>query len=432
MSAGRSQSLKKAHKYWAKLRVAVRVSGAFKIAGKEAAINKQRLTEALLDEEGDGADEEKLGNIAVTIRRLREGPVNTVLLVFVPLGVIAAQRGWPAWTIFWLNFMALIPLSGFLGQATEDICTYTSQILAGLLNATFGNIVEMMVAVMALYRRDIVVVQSTLLGSILSNLLFVLGSCFLYGGTQIQELRFSSKAASTCTSLLLLASISLVLPTAMRSVVDWDPTVDDDIILPLSRYASVIMFFMYLQFLYFQLVSHKEYFESEDDDDDDGPKWTMGFSIFVLAAASVMTAYTADFLVDSIHGYAADMDLNKSFIGLILVASVGNIPEFYVTLMVAKNNKLDLALTIAVGSSCQMALLVTPFAVICGWLMDVPMSLDFHMLQIICLILAVLTVSSVIQGGSATWLHGSLLVGSYLIMGMMFYFLPKDGPEPTM
>lgn len=108
-----------------------------------------------------------------------------------------------------------------------------------------------------------------------------------------------------------------------------------------------------------------------------------------------------------------------------MVASVGNIPEFYVTLMVAKANKLDLALTIAVGSSCQMALLVTPFAVLVGWAMDVPMSLNFHTLQIICLLLAVLTVSSVIQGGTATWLHGSLLVGAYVIIAMMFFFLPQ-------
>jgi len=287
----------------------------------------------------------------------------------------------------------------------------------------------MLVVVMALVHGDVIVVQSTLLGSILSNLLFVLGSCFIYGGYSQKELRFSSKAASTCTSLLLLASIALVLPTAMDMVVKMNGHNAEEahaLILPVSRYTSIVIFCIYLQFLYFQLVTHKDYFDTDSGDDDgDEPKWSPSFAIMMLALSSLVTAFTADYLVDSIHGYAEDMNLSKSFIGLILVASVGNIPEFYVTLMVAKANKLDLALSIAVGSSCQMALLVTPFAVLSGWAMGVPMSLDFHLLQIICLLLAVLTVSSVIQGGSATWLHGSLLVGSYLIIAMMFFFLPK-------
>jgi len=420
MSQAKSQSLKEVHKHWAKLRAAVRVSGAFKIVGREAAGNKERLLSETAPEKKAG------GNFQVAIDRACDSPFNTAMLVAVPLGIYAAKSGWAPWKIFWLNFLALIPLSGYLGQATEDISSYTSEVLAGLLNATFGNIVEMMVAVCALMHGDIIVVQSTLLGSMLSNLLFVLGSCFVYGGSQVRELNFSSKAASTCTSLLLLATMSLVLPTAMRSVLNGvteDPL--EDIILPVSRYTSIVMFVIYLQFLYFQLVSHKDYFDADDDEEaDDEPRWSPSFATAVLAVSSVITAYVADYLVASIHGYAQDMALSKAFIGLILVASVGNIPEFYVTLMVAKNNKLDLALTIAVGSSCQMALLVTPFAVLSGWVMDVPMSLDFHGLQIICLLLAVLTVSSVIQGGSATWLHGSLLVGSYLIIAMMFFFLP--------
>lgn len=436
MSQAKTLSLKQAHKHWAKLRAAVRVSGAFKIAGREAGRGDRDTTKALLavDEEGN-KDDAPISNFMVTIERIKDSPVNSVMLLAVPLGILAAKHGWAPWIVFWLNFCALIPLSAFMGMATEDISSYTSEVTAGLLNATFGNVVEMMVAVMALYHRDIIVVQSTLLGSILSNLLFVLGSCFLYGGLQTSELNFSSKAGSACTSLLLLASIALVLPTSMYNVVRGEMhesyvyESEDELILPISRYTSVVIFVIYLQFLYFQLVSHKDYFQ-EDDNDDDGEeeeaKWSAFFATCVLATTSLITAFTADYLVDSIHGYAHDMNLSKSFIGLILVASVGNIPEFYVTLMVAKNNKMDLALTIAVGSSCQMALMVTPFAVLSGWVMDVNMSLDFHTLQIICLLLAVLTVSSVIQGGVATYLHGSLLVGSYIIIGMMFFFLPQE------
>lgn len=353
------------------------------------------------------------------------------MLIAVPLGVVSAKSQWPSWMTFWFNFFALIPLSGFLGQATEDISSYTSEVAAGLLNATFGNVVEMMVAVMALLHGDVLVVQATCLGSVLSNLLFVLGSCFIYGGFKTHELKFSSKASSTCTSLLLLASISLALPTVMSWAVDFTGDDKTEVVLPVSRYSSIIIFVIYLQFLYFQLISHKDYFDNQgeekgEEEEEDEEKWSAAFALGVLAVSSLATAYTCDFLVSSIHGYSHEMNLNKSFIGLILVASIGNIPEFYVTLMVARNNKLDLALTIAVGSSCQMALLVTPFAVLCGWMMDVPMSLDFHVMQIICLVLAVLTVTSVIQDGCATWLHGSLLVGSYIIIAMMFFFLPSD------
>jgi Ca2+:H+ antiporter len=424
---------------WQKLRMAVQVTGAFKAASRERLLSKQR--------ESDRAEEEELaepreqpGNCRLTWDRFKEAPIKSLLLVTVPLGVAAAKLEWPPWLIFWLNFLALIPISGYLGAATEDISSYTSEVIAGLLNATFGNVVEMMVAIMALIRRDIAVVQAALLGSILSNLLFVLGSCFTYAGSRRRyspgakglELNFSSKAASTCTSLLLLASIALVLPTSMYHVMsmyaqdDDAIAVRDELILHISRATSVVIFFIYLQFLYFQLKSHKEYFDSgEGEEDEDEPKWSLAFAVVVLAASSVMTAFTADYLVGSIQGYSEGMNLSKDFISLILVASVGNIPEFYVTMMVASAGKLDLALTIAVGSSCQMALLVTPFAVLTGWAMGVPMTLDFHMLQIICLLLSVLTVSSVIQGGSATWLHGSLLVGSYVIIGMMFFFLPS-------
>lgn len=413
MSEAKRQSLQQA-RHWQKLRNAIKVSHALKAAGRE---HRERL----LQEEKKPAD-----NFGVTIERLKESPIQTLLLVAVPLGVVSSKAKWPAWMTFWFNFIALIPLSGYLGQATEDLSSYTSEVTAGLLNATFGNVVEMMVAVMAMLHGDVLVVQSTCLGSVLSNLLFVLGSCFMYGGFKTHELNFSSKASSTCTSLLLLASIALALPTVMSWVVDFSGHDKSDIVLPVSRYSSIIIFFIYLQFLYFQLVSHKDYFGAEEEDDDDEDKWGPVFATAILAISSVLTAFTCDYLVASIHGYSDEMNLNKAFIGLILVASIGNIPEFYVTLMVARNNKLDLALTIAVGSSCQMALFVTPFAVLTGWMMDVPMSLDFHGLQIICLVLAVLTVSSVIQDGSATWLHGSLLVGSYVIIAMMFFFLPSE------
>jgi len=431
---GDSEARANANRQWGKLRATVKAAKAFRTAGRESCANRiadkrfpeSESSEALLksgppgDDPNEAEEAEQVGDLELLKMRIVESPIKSVMLIAVPLGIYCADK-LPPWLVFWINFAALIPLSSFLGQSTEDISSYTNDVIAGLLNATFGNVVEMMVVFMALTQGQIGVVQATLLGSILSNLLFVLGSCFVYGGLQQRELIFSSKAASTCTSLLLLASISLVLPTFLSSSLDLPGT--NDVVLELSRYAAVVLFFVYGLFLYFQLVTHKDYFTGEEEEGDD-ERWSPLFAVFMLALTSVITAVSSDALVASIQGYSDGMALNKDFIGLILVASVGNVPEFYVTLQVAYKNKLDLALTIAVGSSCQMALMVTPFSVLTGWLLDKDMSLDFHPLQILALTLSVLVVSTVIQGGSATWLQGSLLVASYVIIAMIFYFLP--------
>lgn len=423
---GDSEARANAQRSWSKLRATVKAAKAFRTAGREVATNRitesQSSREALLKNDSqesvevEGEDRERIGDLALLKMRIVESPIKSVMMLAVPLGIWGPSY-FPAWVVFWINFAALIPLSSFLGQSTEDISSYTNEVIAGLLNATFGNVVEMMVVFMALTQGQIGVVQATLLGSILSNLLFVLGSCFVYGGLQQRELKFSSKAATTCASLLLLASISLVLPTFLSA------RYPDENFLQVSRYAAIILFFVYGLFLYFQLVTHKDYFSGEEEEDDED-RWSPCFSVFMLALTSLITAVSSDALVASIQGYSDGMALNKDFIGLILVASVGNVPEFYVTLQVAYKNKLDLALTIAVGSSCQMALMVTPFSVLVGWLLDKEMSLDFHPLQILSLILSVLVVSTVIQGGTATWLQGSLLVASYVIIAMIFYFLP--------
>lgn len=426
---GDSEARANAQRSWSKLRATVKATKAFRTAGREGVANRvadQRFPDAdsregLLQTAAQGGepaeDREKMGDLELLKVRIVESPIKSLMLLTVPLGIWAADQ-FPPWVVFWINFCALIPLSSFLGQSTEDISSYTNEVIAGLLNATFGNVVEMMVVFMALTQGQIGVVQATLLGSMLSNLLFVLGSCFVYGGLQQRELVFSSKAATTCTSLLLLASISLVLPTFLSS------RYPDEDFLQVSRYTAIVLFFVYGQFLYFQLVTHKDYFTGDEEEEDDEDRWSPGFSVFMLALTSLITAVSSDALVASIQGYSEGMALNKEFIGLILVASVGNVPEFYVTLQVAYKNKLDLALTIAVGSSCQMALMVTPFSVLAGWLLNKDMSLDFHPLQILALILSVLVVSTVIQGGSATWLHGSLLVASYIVIAMIFYFLP--------
>lgn len=390
----------------------------------DAVVEAQHAPSVDLEREGNSDWE-------VLLERLRNSPIKTAMLVTVPLSSLAASTtGTPEWLTFWLSFFALVPLSAFLAQATEDLAGFTSEIVAGLINATLGNIVEMMVVISALLHGHYALVQATLLGSILSNLLFVLGCCLLWGGSKKHEMKFNSKAATTCCSLLLLGVVSVFLPTTLAMYFAHSTIPAEDFVLPMSRYSSLVILCAYGQFLVFQLQTHKDYFNSDSDEEaDDEPKWSVGFSVVMLILTSLLTAYTSDALVSSVQGYSEKMGVGEAFIGLILVASVGNVPEFYVTMMVAANDKMDLALSIAIGSSCQMVLFVTPVAVLTGWAMNRPMSLDFHELQLTSLVLAVLIVSAVIQDGHATWIQGSLLATAYFIIATVFFMLPPGWPS---
>lgn len=382
---------------------------------------------------------------------LKSSPVN-YLLIFVPLGLIAGALEWGANARFWLNFLAIIPLASILAFATEEISEYVGQTVGGLLNATFGNAVELIVSIIALKENQVRIVQASMLGSILSNLLLVLGCCFVAGGiTRVQQ-TFNQTVAQTMSSLMALATASLLIPAAFHASLPTpkgdkgqfpEPGTSDDLILSFSRGVSIILLVIYLFYLLFSLKTHKSLFEATEDlvdehtnnntssDDiitgksEDDHLLVLG-GLTVLLLTTLLVSVSADYLVGSIDEIVEKSGLSKTFIGLIVIPIVGNAAEHVTAIIVAMKDKMDLAIGVAVGSSLQIAIFVTPFMVLVGWIIDIPMSLYFSTFETAILFVSVFITNLVILDGESNWLEGAMLLSTYLIIALAFFYYPDS------
>lgn len=392
----------------------------------------------------------KASVLRVFMMTLKSSPVN-YLLVFVPLGILAEYLKWSANAIFWLNFFAIVPLASLLAFATEELSENVGQTIGGLLNATFGNAVELIVSIIALKEKQIRIVQASMLGSILSNLLLVLGCCFIAGGiTRVQQ-TFNQTVAQTMSSLMALATAGLLIPAAFHATLPPpkskhgfpEPGSSDTLILSLSRGVSIILLVVYILYLLFQLKTHKSLFEEQAQEADDGiittslppdesdvkpeeQKLSVLSSIIVLIVATTLISLCADYLVGSIDDIVESSGLSKTFIGLIVIPIVGNAAEHVTAIIVAMKDKMDLAIGVAVGSSLQIAIFVTPFMVLVGWIIDVPMSLYFSTFETAILFVSVFITNLVILDGELNWLEGAMLLSTYLIVALAFFYYPDN------
>mmetsp|Transcript_16869 Transcript_16869/g.23448 ORF Transcript_16869/g.23448 Transcript_16869/m.23448 type:complete len:559 (-) Transcript_16869:282-1958(-) len=342
-------------------------------------------------------------------------PFLSLFLIFVPIAIASHHLQWSPSSIFWLNFLAMVPLASILGDFTEEVAAHTNQVIGGLVNATFGNVVEVLVAIQALLKDEIRVVQASMLGSIFSNLLLVLGSCFFFGGLRHKEQTFNSTAATANMSLLALSSIALVLPTPFAEYYD----IQDENVLHISRMAAVFLVIMYIQLLVFQLKTHVHIFE---DDDDEEPMMSMTVAILGLCFVTFVLSVLSEYLVGSIDGYVESSGVSRTFVGLIILPLVGNAVEHMTAVNVAMKNKMDLAMGVAVGSCTQISLFVVPFTVIFGWIFDKRMTLNFPHFEIMLYVLSVFTVSICLSNPSGNWLEGSLLITTYLMIALGFWY----------
>ncbi|CAH0489817.1 unnamed protein product [Peronospora farinosa] len=347
---------------------------------------------------------------------IKEQPLNLLLLA-APLAIWASFGGWSELWIFIFNFIVMIPLANLLGEATESLAFHTGETIGGLVNATFGNAVEVIVALFALQAGEISVVQSSLIGSVLSNLLLVLGCAFIAGGVRNKENSFNAVGASANSSLLMLASFAMLLPSYIFYFSDHDSEeirVANTLIL--SRIAAAFLLFMYLQLLFFQLKTHADFFEDEHCESEEVVALSARASATVLLTATLLVAMFSEFLVDSIDGFAEQMHLSKSFIGIILLPVVGNAVEHVTAVKVALNNKMELAMGVAVGSATQVSLFVVPVVVISGWFMDREMSLAFPQFEILIYLMSIIIVYAIIADGKSNWLEGSMLLTAYALV----------------
>jgi len=361
----------------------------------------------------------------------------SVLLVFWPLGFCAHFFVWGDTAGFWLNFLAMIPLAKILGDFTEELASaLKNDTVGGLLNATFGNAVEMILTVQTLRVGEVNVVKGTLLGSILSNLLLVLGMSFFFGGIRNpdggwmikgKQQFFSVYAALTNFTMLFLASCAFALPTVFFSTHSFHEN-NSDLTLGISRWCSIYILLAYLAFLLFQLYTHVEIFRGPQDEDEDEDEASLSpyVASFLLFLATVFVSLSSEWLVASIDGLVEEWHMGKSFVGVILLPIVGNACEHAGAVRMAMVEKVDITLGIAVGSSTQIALFVVPFAVLAGWVIDQPMDLNFGQMNTTVMFFSVLIAFSICTDGSSNWLEGFMLMIAYATVATLYFFAPNE------
>ncbi|KAK3711082.1 Vacuolar calcium ion transporter [Vermiconidia calcicola] len=351
-----------------------------------------------------------------------------VLLVFVPVGIVLGALGMDPTAVFVVNFLAIVPLAALLSFATEELSAKMGQTIGGLMNASFGNAVELIVSIVALRKGEIRIVQASMLGSILSNILLVLGCCFIASGVRREESRFNETVASTMSSLMAVAATCLIIPATLYSSLS-DSTADTEKnILVLSHGTAIIMLILYCLYLVFQLKTHTKLFDAESQEGDEDQAEILGPipATIALVIVTVVVAVCAEYLVDSIDAIVEKSGISKTFIGLILLPIVGNAAEHVTACVVAYKDKMDLAIGVAIGSSMQIALFLTPFLVILGWIIGQPMTLNFEGFETVVFFLSVLVVNYLIQDGKSNYLEGCMCLGTYIIIAIAFYVYPED------
>lgn len=342
------------------------------------------------------------------------------LLVFAPIAVGAKWFGAPPIAVFLLSALAIIPLAGILGAATEAVAEHTSPSIGGFLNATLGNLAELIIAAIALRAGLIDLVKASITGSILGNLLLVLGAALLAGGVRFKVQKFSEHLAGASSTVLLLAVFGLVVPALFFGL---HPDPERVVTLRMSHYVAGLLIAGYAAWLAFSLITHASTAASElGPPVTVAPKWSSKKAMGVLVAAAAVMGVMAEILVSATEEAVKVLGLSEFFVGLILIPIIGNAAEHSSAIVMAMRNRMDLAINIAVGSSIQVALLIAPLLVLLGMVFHQPMDLAFTAMEVASIALAVLVTSSVIRDAETNWLEGALLLLAYSVLGVAFFF----------
>ncbi|MDD8016817.1 MAG: calcium/proton exchanger [Bacteroidota bacterium] len=350
------------------------------------------------------------------------------LLIFIPLTVAAEYFFHSSPTVLFLfSCLSIVPLAGWLGKATEHLAEKTGEGIGGLLNATFGNAAELIIALMALNKGLYDVVKASITGSIIGNLLLVLGAAFLAGGIKHKVQRFNPVGARTMGTVLTLASIGLIAPALFHYFGGSNIAHRES---DLSFEIAVVLLITYLLSLLFSLKTHKQFFvgeaaEAAEVNEGKHGLWSTRKSLMVLAGATLFIAWMSEILVGSVELAAHAMGMTSIFVGVIVVAIIGNAAEHSTAIMVAMKNRMDLSVGIAIGSSVQVALFVAPVLVFLSRIVGPrPMDLVFTPIEILAIALAALITEQIDSDGESNWFEGVQLISVYIIFALVFYFLP--------
>lgn len=376
-----------------------------------------------------------------TLQMYFQSPLDWLLLA-VP--VAFAMRYVPEWDnetmLFFVAAAGIIPLAGWMGRATEALAARSGAGVGGLLNATFGNAAELIIALMALSKGLTSVVKASLTGSLIGNMLLVLGVSAVAGGVRYSHQKFNKTAARISSTSLGLAGIALIIPTVFHVAADrqpggWSRETEQQ----LSLAIAVVLLITYLFSLLFSLVTHKGLFAGTADEEshtkgEEEALMSIGAAIVMLGLATVLVAFLSEFLVGSIEAARKSLGFTETFVGVIVVAIVGNAAEHSTAVWAAMKNKMDLSLTIAAGSSIQVALFVTPVLVFASYALGRPMDLEFSLPEIVSIALSVWIVAEISGDGESNWMEGVQLLSVYVILAILFFYLPDpvhhDRPSP--
>eukprot|EP00775_Hariotina_reticulata_P009801 gene9801-9959_t len=330
-----------------------------------------------------------------------------VLLITVPLAFAAELLHWSPTTTFLLSLGGLIPLALLLGEVTEDLAVRLGQTIGGLLNATFGNVVELILSIAALNQGLYDVVATSLLGSILSNLLLVLGMSFFVGGLFYKVQHFNAVASQTSGSLLLLSAFGIIIPTAAERLGTGSVSI-----------AAADLFEQGMADD--KLGTHQDLFSEGEQEEEHEPLLTLTAAFLWLAAITVVVAFLSEYLTGSIESVSSTWGLSRSFLGFIVLPIAGNACEHITAVFVAAKDKMDLSLGVAIGSSIQIGLFAVPFVTIVGWILGHPFSLGFDPFAALVLLLSVMHSAHMINDAESHWLEGLQLVCTYVIIGVAY------------
>lgn len=336
-------------------------------------------------------------------------------LAIVPIAIIGHYLHWSHTTVFFLAALAIIPLAKFLGEATEEIASRSGPALGGLLNATFGNATELIIAGLALHAGLLELVKASITGSIVGNLLLVLGASIFIGGLGRTKQLFNKTAAQASGTVLLLGVIALTIPQIFLLTSPEANAVHSH---DLSVLVSVFMFIVYLGFLFFIFRTHHHLYVEELGHES---RWSMKKSITVLLATTAGVGWVSEILVESIKPALSSLGWTELFVGAVIIAIIGNAAEHASAIVVAAKNRMDLSLQIAIGSATQIAMFVVPLLVFAGLLFNQPMDLIFTTFELATIILSVMIVNIVIQDGESNWFEGAQLLSAYAIIAVGFY-----------
>lgn len=369
------------------------------------------------------------------------------LLIFIPMAFVAEFFLHNPMLIFIFSCIALVPLAGLLGEATEELAIHTGPQVGGLLNATLGNAAELIITIVALNQGKIELVKASITGSILGNLLLILGLSLLVGGARHGTQRFDRQTVGVAASMMTLAVIGLIVPTLFEvfheiqigQVEVYNTVVEDPALNNLSMGVALVLIASYVLNLVFTfrqperhtagqvgVQDHTQEVEAHE------PKWSVPVSIGVLVVSTLGIVFLSEFLVGAVEPVVASLGVSEIFLGVIVIPLVGNVAEHIVGVQVAAKNKMDLSLAISLGSSMQIALFVGPLLVFIGLMMGQNFTLFFSLFEVAMLAVSVLLATIISTDGESNWLEGAQLLAVYVIIALGFLFIQTEGGEGAM